>query len=97
MIITIDAFAICLLHRCPKLLTDRTTIIAIAPMLRASGVSSEVIRPITDPVLGKPLIVDELIDVFLPVFHLAVNKWQWCKIHGLDHLDVIAPTITYDE
>ena len=41
------------IHRLrPKLLTEGTTIIAIAPMLWADGVGAEVIRPMAAPVLG---------------------------------------------
>lgn len=72
------------IHRLrPKLLTEGTTIISIAPMLWASGVGSEVIRPMAAPVLGGLLIADEVIDVFLPVLYFAVKKWQWRKVHGL--------------
>ncbi len=70
------------IHRLrPKLLTEGTTIIAIAPMLWASGVGAEVIRPMAAPVLGGLLIADEVIDVFLPVLYFAVQKWRWKKIH----------------
>ena len=77
------------IHRLrPKLLTEGTTIISIAPMLWASGVGSEVIRPMAAPVLGGLLIADEVIDVFLPVLYFAVKKWQWRKVHGVGLLDV---------
>lgn len=76
------------IHRLrPKLLTEGTTIISIAPMLWASGVGSEVIRPMAAPVLGGLLIADEVIDVFLPVLYFAVKKWQWRKIHRLGVFD----------
>src|SRR5262249_1101685 len=72
------------IHRLrPKLLTEGTTIISIAPMLWASGVGSEVTRPMAAPVLGGLLIADEVIDVFLPVLYFAVKKWQWRRIHHL--------------
>ncbi len=72
------------IHRLrPKLLTEGTTIISIAPMLWASGVGSEVIRPMAAPVLGGLLIADEVIDVFLPALYFAVKKWQWRKLHHL--------------
>ncbi len=72
------------IHRLrPKLLTEGTTIISIAPMLWASGVGSEVIRPMAAPVLGGLLIADEVIDIFLPVLYFSVKKWEWRKIHGL--------------
>jgi Cu(I)/Ag(I) efflux system membrane protein CusA/SilA len=52
-------------------------------MLWASGVGSEVIRPMAAPVLGGLLIADEVIDIFLPVLYFAVKKWQWRRVHGL--------------
>lgn len=81
------------IHRLrPKLLTEGTTIIAIAPMLWADGVGAEVIRPMAAPVLGGLLVADEVIDVFLPVLYFAVQKRKWRKLRGLpfyadiDHL-----------
>ncbi len=72
------------IHRLrPKLLTEGTTIIAIAPMLWASGVGAEVIRPMAAPVLGGLLIADEVIDVFLPVLYFAMQKYRWRRVHGL--------------
>ena len=68
------------IHRLrPKLLTEGTTIISIAPMLWATGVGAEVIRPMAAPVLGGLLIADEVIDVFLPVLYFAVQKRIWRK------------------
>jgi Cu(I)/Ag(I) efflux system membrane protein CusA/SilA len=66
----------------PKLLTEGAAIISIAPMLWASGVGAEVIRPMAAPVLGGLLIADEVIDVFLPVLYFAVQKRRWRSIHG---------------
>ena len=72
------------IHRLrPKLLTEGAAIISIAPMLWASGVGAEVIRPMAAPVLGGLLIADEVIDVFLPVLYFAVKKRQWAKLHHL--------------
>ena len=79
------------IHRLrPKLLTEGTTIISIAPMLWASGVGAEVIRPMAAPVLGGLLIADEVIDIFLPVLYFAVKKWQWRKIHHVGLFDADA-------
>ncbi len=76
------------IHRLrPKLLTEGAAIISIAPMLWASGVGAEVIRPMAAPVLGGLLIADEVIDVFLPVLYFAVQKRQWAKIHRLRGLN----------
>jgi Cu(I)/Ag(I) efflux system membrane protein CusA/SilA len=60
----------------PKLLTEGTTILGLAPMLWATGVGSEVIRPMAAPVLGGLLIADEVIDLFLPVLFYRVRLWR---------------------
>ena len=79
------------IHRLrPKLLTEGAAILSIAPMLWASGVGSEVIRPMAAPVLGGLLIADEVIDVFLPVLYFAVQKRRWAKLQN-------RPTIVADE
>jgi Cu(I)/Ag(I) efflux system membrane protein CusA/SilA len=65
----------------PKLLTEGAAIISIAPMLWATGVGAEVIRPMAAPVLGGLLIADEVIDVFLPVLYFALQKMRWGNIH----------------
>ncbi len=76
------------IHRLrPKLLTEGTTIIAVAPMLWATGVGAEVIRPMAAPVLGGLLIADEVIDIFLPVLYFAVEKWKWRRLHRLGPFD----------
>jgi Cu(I)/Ag(I) efflux system membrane protein CusA/SilA len=76
------------IHRLrPKLLTEGAAIISIAPMLWATGVGAEVIRPMAAPVLGGLLIADEVIDVFLPVLYFAVQKRRWRKLHGLSLFD----------
>ncbi len=70
------------IHRLrPKLLTEGAAIISIAPMLWATGVGAEVIRPMAAPVLGGLLIADEVIDVFLPVLFFAIQKRRWAKVH----------------
>jgi copper/silver efflux system protein len=80
------------IHRLrPKLLTEGAAIISIAPMLWATGVGAEVIRPMAAPVLGGLLIADEVIDVFLPVLYFAVQKRVWSKIHGISFWDRISP------
>jgi Cu(I)/Ag(I) efflux system membrane protein CusA/SilA len=64
----------------PKLLTEATTIIGLAPMLWATGVGSEVIRPMAAPVLGGILVADEVIDLFLPVLFYWVRRARWHRI-----------------
>jgi Cu(I)/Ag(I) efflux system membrane protein CusA/SilA len=61
----------------PKLLTEGTVVIGLAPMLWASGVASEIIRPMAAPVLGGILVADEVIDLFLPVLFYWVRRWRW--------------------
>jgi Cu(I)/Ag(I) efflux system membrane protein CusA/SilA len=64
----------------PKLLTEGAAIISIAPMLWATGVGAEVMRPMAAPVLGGLLIADEVIDIFLPVLYFSVQKWRWRRL-----------------
>jgi Cu(I)/Ag(I) efflux system membrane protein CusA/SilA len=55
------------IHRLrPKLLTESTATLSIAPLLWATGVGAEVTRPMAAPILGGLLIADEVIDVYLP-------------------------------
>jgi Cu(I)/Ag(I) efflux system membrane protein CusA/SilA len=65
----------------PKLLTEATTVIGLAPLLWASGVGAEVLRPMVVPVLGGLLIADEVIDLFLPVLFYWVRRRRWQRIH----------------
>ena len=65
----------------PKLLTEGTMILGLAPMLWASGIGSEVIRPMAAPVLGGILIADEVIDLLLPVLFYHVRRRRWLKLH----------------
>jgi Cu(I)/Ag(I) efflux system membrane protein CusA/SilA len=63
----------------PKLLTEGTTIIGLAPMLWATGTGAEVIKPMAAPVLGGILIADEVIDLLLPVLFYWVRRWRKTK------------------
>jgi Cu(I)/Ag(I) efflux system membrane protein CusA/SilA len=65
----------------PKLLTEGVAIIALAPMLWASGVGAEIITPMAVPVLGGLLISDEVVDIFLPVRFYWVRRARWLKLH----------------
>jgi Cu(I)/Ag(I) efflux system membrane protein CusA/SilA len=65
----------------PKLLTEGAAIVSIAPMLWATGVGAEVIRPMAAPVLGGLLVADEVIDVFLPVLYFAIQRRRWAAMH----------------
>ena len=68
----------------PKILTEATTILGLAPMLWASGTGSEVIRPMAAPVLGGILIADEVIDLLVPVLFYAVRKYRWQRLQKAD-------------
>src|SRR6266446_6207289 len=58
----------------PKLLTEGVAIVAIAPMLFATGVGSEITSAMALPVLGGLLIADEVVDIFLPVRFYWVRR-----------------------
>lgn len=64
----------------PKLLTEGVAIIAIFPMVFASGVGGEILAPMALPVLGGLLISDEVVDVFLPVRFYWVRRGRWLKL-----------------
>jgi Cu(I)/Ag(I) efflux system membrane protein CusA/SilA len=64
----------------PKLLTEGVAILAIFPMVFASGVGAEVLAPMALPVLGGLLIADEVVDVFLPVRFYWVRRQRWLKM-----------------
>jgi Cu(I)/Ag(I) efflux system membrane protein CusA/SilA len=64
----------------PKLLTEGTMIMGLAPMLWATGVGAEVIRPMAAPVLGGILIADEVIDLLLPVLFYHIRRRRWLKL-----------------
>jgi Cu(I)/Ag(I) efflux system membrane protein CusA/SilA len=65
----------------PKLLTEATTILGLAPLLWATGPGSEVLRPMVLPVLGGLLVADEVIDLFLPVLFYRVRLRRWMRMH----------------
>jgi len=67
----------------PKLLTEATTILGLAPLLWATGPGSEVLRPMVLPVLGGLLVADEVIDLFLPVLFYRVRLRRWRRVHNL--------------
>jgi len=67
----------------PKLLTEATLVLGLAPMLWAGGVGGEVVRPMAAPVLGGILVADEVIDLFLPVAFHWVRSRRWRRLRGL--------------
>jgi copper/silver efflux system protein len=68
----------------PKLLTEGVAIIALAPMLWASGVGHEILSAMAAPVLGGLLIADEVVDIFIPVRFYWVRRHRWLKMRGID-------------
>ncbi|MEZ7891344.1 MAG: efflux RND transporter permease subunit [Candidatus Wallbacteria bacterium] len=66
----------------PKLLTEGTAIIGLAPMLWAKGTGAEIMRPMAAPVMGGLLMSDEVIDIFLPVLFYHIEKYRWKKLHN---------------
>lgn len=68
----------------PKLLTEGVAIIALAPMLWASGVGHEIISAMAAPVLGGLLIADEVVDIFIPVRFYWTRRRRWLKMRGID-------------
>jgi Cu(I)/Ag(I) efflux system membrane protein CusA/SilA len=68
----------------PKLLTEGTTIIGLAPMLWATGTGAEIMRPMAAPVLGGLLVADEVIDLLLPALFYHVRARRWRRIHARD-------------
>ncbi len=67
----------------PKLLTEATTVLSLAPMLWSDGVGAEVIRPMAAPVLGGILVADEVIDLLLPILFYHSRRWRWNRLHRL--------------
>lgn len=66
----------------PKLMTELTTMIGLAPMLWATGTGSEIMQPMAAPVLGGILVADEVIDLLLPALFYRVRVYRWREIHG---------------
>jgi len=65
----------------PKLMTEGCAIIGMMPMLWATGVGAEVMRPMAAPVLGGMLVADEVIDLLLPVIFNWYQCRRWRKLH----------------
>ena len=66
----------------PKLLTEATIVLGLAPMLWAGGVGGEVIRPMAAPVLGGILVADEVIDLLLPVLFYRVRRHRLIGVNS---------------
>lgn len=66
----------------PKLLTEGTAILGLAPILWMTGVGAEVMRPMAAPILGGLLVADEVIDLFLPVLFYQLRLARWRKLRA---------------
>ncbi len=64
----------------PKLLTEGVAILAIFPMVFATGPGGEILAPMALPVLGGLLISDEVVDIFLPVRFYWVRRARWLQM-----------------
>ncbi len=60
---------------------EGVAIVAIVPMLFASGVDSEITSAMALPVLSGLLIADEIVDTFLPVRFYWVRRARGLKLH----------------
>ena len=79
---TLDELRECIIrgavHRIrPKLLTEVTMVLSLAPLLWSTGVGADVIRPMAAPVLGGILIADEVVDLLIPAMFFAVRRQRW--------------------
>ncbi len=83
-----DAIIAGAVHRLrPKLMTEGVAIVGLMPMLWATGVGAEVMKPMAAPVLGGLLVADEVIDLLLPVIFHWYQSRRWRKLHP-------APTVS---
>jgi copper/silver efflux system protein len=67
----------------PKLMTEGVAIIGLMPMLWATGVGAEVMKPMAAPVLGGLLVADEVIDLLIPVIFNWYQVRRWRRLQGI--------------
>jgi Cu(I)/Ag(I) efflux system membrane protein CusA/SilA len=77
----------------PKLLTEGTMVLGLAPLLWAQGTGAEVIRPMVLPVLGGILIADEVIDLLLPVLFFHERRRRWLRLQPARFLLARRPAV----
>jgi Cu(I)/Ag(I) efflux system membrane protein CusA/SilA len=78
-----DAIISGAVHRLrPKLMTEGVAIVGLMPMLWATGVGAEVMKPMAAPVLGGLLVADEVIDLLLPVIFNWYQARRWRRLHS---------------
>ncbi len=66
----------------PKILTECTMVMGLAPLLWTHGMGADVIKPMVIPVLGGILIADEAIDLLLPVLFYLDRRRRWHRLHA---------------
>ena len=66
----------------PKLMTEGVAIVGLMPMLWATGVGSEVMKPMAAPVLGGLLVADEVIDLLIPVIFNWYQSRKWRRLRA---------------
>jgi len=77
-----DAVIAGAVHRLrPKLMTEGVAIVGLMPMLWATGVGAEVMKPMAAPVLGGLLVADEVIDLLIPVVFNWYQARKWRALH----------------
>jgi Cu(I)/Ag(I) efflux system membrane protein CusA/SilA len=77
-----DAIITGAVHRLrPKLMTEGVAIVGLMPMLWATGVGAEVMKPMAAPVLGGLLVADEVIDLLIPVVFNWYQARRWRRLH----------------
>jgi len=77
-----DAVITGAVHRLrPKLMTEGVAIVGLMPMLWATGVGAEVMKPMAAPVLGGLLVADEVIDLLIPVVFNWYQARRWRRLH----------------
>src|SRR6516164_11649189 len=74
----------------PKLLTECTMVLGLAPLLWTAGAGAEVLKPMVVPVLGGILVADEVIDLLLPVLFFWVRRRRWERLHRFGS-DLVQP------
>jgi Cu(I)/Ag(I) efflux system membrane protein CusA/SilA len=72
----------------PKLLTELTTMVGLAPMLWATGTGAEIMQPMAAPVLGGILVSDEVVDLLLPALFYRVRKRRWLRLQSAPASDL---------
>jgi Cu(I)/Ag(I) efflux system membrane protein CusA/SilA len=80
----------------PKLLTECTMVLGLAPLLWSTGVGADVLKPMIVPVLGGILVADEVIDLFLPVLFYKVRRRRWERLHGRKAVPAPAPALALE-